>query len=239
MDLISVHVPKTGGHAFCNLLVHHYGIERIVKDYENTDLRTITDQHRVVHGHFGVAKYHGLFPEARRIAWVRHPVSWVLSYYYYSKSVRHQAVCPVNCRLHEENLSLSAFAHHPLIRNICSRQYLYGLDLREFAFLGVQEHFREDVADFCRMMGWEPLDPGVDNANPQRDYHLLIARHLRDPGLRRELERLNEDDLTLYERAMELRSRRRRYRTGPSGSGLGGRLLRGLLASRATSRQTA
>jgi len=31
MDLISVHVPKTGGHAFCNLLVHHYGLERIAK----------------------------------------------------------------------------------------------------------------------------------------------------------------------------------------------------------------
>lgn len=239
MDLVSVHVPKTGGHAFCNLLVHHYGLERIVKDYENTDIRTITPSHRVIHGHFGVVKYHGLFPEARRVAWVRHPVSWVLSYYYYSKSVYHQGVCPVNYRLHEENLSLSDFAHHPLIRNICSRQYLFGAELSDFAFLGIQERFREDVADFSRMMGWEPVDPGVDNANPQQGYHLLIARHLSDKGLVRDLERLNSDDMALYERALALRARRRRSEKRVVRSFLGGKLLRGIHKVRAAVRPTA
>ena len=44
----------------------------------------------------------------------------------------------------------------------------------------------------------------------QSGYAELIARHLRDRGLRRELERLNDLDMALYERVLELRARRRR-----------------------------
>jgi hypothetical protein len=217
MEIVSVHVPKTGGHAFCNVLVHHYGLERIVKDYDNIDIRTIGPEHRVVHGHFGVAKYHGLFPTARRIAWVRHPVSWVISFYYYSKSVHHQAVCPVNCRLHTEQLSLEEFAEHPSVRNIVTRQYLYGLDLEEFFFVGIQEEFDEDLGDLARMMGWPEVRTGVDNANPEPGYRGLVRRHWSDRALIRRLERLNEADMEYYERARSLRARRRLAAQGSGG----------------------
>lgn len=232
MEIVSVHVPKTGGHAFCNVLVHHYGLERIAKDYENLDIRTITPEHRVIHGHFGVAKYHGLFPEARRVAWVRHPVSWAISYYYYSKSVFRQGFCPVNCRLHTEQLSLAEFAAHPAMRNIVSRQYLYGLDLEDFFFVGVQEHFREDMFDLAVLMGWPAVETDVDNANPEPGYAERVRNHHADRGLIRELERLNEVDIGLYEQARAIRERRRREMGRGAGDrpGMGRRLTRRLRA---------
>ncbi len=212
MELISVHVPKTAGTAFANLLNKVYGVEQIFKDYENESIESIGPRYRVVHGHFRVGKYNGYFPTAKRVAWVRHPATWVISLYYFWKhipwEVAEKANNPLLTRHLTEELSLLEFAEHPLARNQFTRHFLDGLDLEDFFFVGIQEHFQEELKDLAWMMGWPTFEVGVDNANPQPGYRDRVNQLRSEPGLIQKLESLNEDDMALYERALTIRSRR-------------------------------
>lgn len=224
MEIISVHVPKTAGTTFGNLLVRHYGLDRVFKDYQGEDLGEVGPEIRVVHGHFIAGKYHGLYPEARRIAWIRHPVPWVISYYYFAKNVPRPKGQPLFARLHDDGLSLLEFAEHPFARNIVWRSYLYGLALEDYFFVGVQEHFRDDLAELNRRMGWPEVEVGVENTNPQAGYRERLEAHLADRALVRRIEALNELDMTMYDRVSRMRGHRSRFDPGGRASRPSGRL---------------
>jgi hypothetical protein len=240
MEIISVHVPKTAGTTFGNMLLGLYGAESIHMDYDDwpmnpsslfhtdrdarraradEEVRRIGPQSRVVHGHFCAAKYRGVFPEARRIAWVRHPVAWLISlYHFWIDRARdpqfwaqypHQASHRMLVRLRDQEISLEEFAEHPEVRDCISRTFLDRVDLDQFFFVGIQEHFREDLRELIGRMGWPQVEVGADNANPARGYHGLVQRYRDDRALMARLEALNAADMDLYERALALRARRR------------------------------
>lgn len=209
MELISVHVPKTAGTTFGKLLVQIYGEELVRKDYTDLDTREFPSEVRVVHGHFSVGKYHNLFPEAHRVAWIRHPVAWILSVYHYAKHIARGGDT-LHRRLHDENLSFLEYASHPLACNPYTRNYLYGCDIDDFYFVGVHEHFREDLGDLSRKLGWPSTGFGVDNANPEPGYREKADRILADRAMVKQVEALYEPDLQLYRRALRLRQQRLR-----------------------------
>ncbi len=228
MDVISVHVPKTAGSTFGKLLETVYGAERIVLDYQDlpmnplsryhvdhegwkssaaAEVRSIGPDFRAIHGHFPVEKYEEVFPEARRIAWVRHPASWVISLYYFWKNVP-TTTHPLVRRLHADNISLDEFAQDPTARNRISSVFLGGRPLEAFAFLGIQEHFDEDFGALVRMMGWPQVESCVVNESPEPGYSARIRELHQDARLIDRLISLNEKDMALYEEALRLRARR-------------------------------
>ncbi|MGC1272109.1 MAG: hypothetical protein WBC44_00270 [Planctomycetaceae bacterium] len=209
MELISLHVPKTAGTAFTDVLVRNYGKEGVYLDYQKKNLDAIGPEARVIHGHFSVQRYLDDFRGAPRIAWLRHPVNWMISFYYFSKNGPRLEGDKLRCDLHDGDLSLLEFAEHPKARNVISSQFFLGMDLEEFLFLGVQEHFREDLQDLGRLLGWRNVETRVDNANPQPGYRGRVQAHLNDAALVRRLEALNEADIETYERVVKLRARRR------------------------------
>ena len=232
MELISVHVPKTAGSTFGNFLTTIYGVDRVFKDYDdypmnplsrfNVDrdgwresaegqVRGIGPEFRAVHGHFVIEKYRDVFPEARRVAWVRHPAAWVISLYYFwkngPKSHDHKTH-PLIRRLHNEDLSLLEFAEDESIRDHVSRVFLGGLPPESYDFLGVQEHFNDDLPDLIRLMGWPELPAGFENRSPEPRYDDRLREIREDPRIIDRLVSLNERDMALYEEALRLRSRR-------------------------------
>jgi hypothetical protein len=232
MDMISVHVPKSAGSTFGNFLTTVYGVDRVFKDYDdypmnplspiNLDreawrisadeqVRAISSEFVAVHGHFVIEKYQGFFPEARRIAWVRHPAAWVISLYYFWKNkpkVHNAGTNPLIRRLHNEDLALLDFAEDPTIRDCISRVFLGGLPPEEYDFLGIQEHFNTDIRDLVQLMGWPALEPGFENQNPEPAYgERLMAIH-QDSQVVDRLIALNEGDMSLYETALKLRNQR-------------------------------
>jgi hypothetical protein len=232
MDVISVHVPKTAGSTFQSMLTTVYGRERIFMDYDDVPMnplspytvdpegwrrsssaqvRSIGPEILAVHGHFAVEKYGGVFPEARRIAWVRHPASWVISLYYFWKHAA-PTTNPLLLRLQNEQISLDEFAQDPTARNRVSCTFLKGVPLDEFDFVGVQEHFDDDFRDLVLLMGWPEVPSRADNANPEPGYSALIRELHQDHRLIDRLVSLNEGDMALYEEALRLRARR----VGPS-----------------------
>jgi hypothetical protein len=228
VELISVHVPKTAGTAFGKLLGLVYRPERVVRDYDdfpmnptapfNADpvawrrsadafIAGIGPEVRALHGHFSVCKYQGHFPNARRVAWVRHPVTWVISLYFFWKTVP-MTPNPVRYRLRDENLSLLEFAEIPRVRNQFAEVFFRGLDPEGFDFVGLQEHFADDYAELTGRLNWPTIEPPVENRNPAPEYQESLRRIQADPALWRRLADLNAHDLDLYERAVRIRSLR-------------------------------
>lgn len=208
MDLVSIHVPKTAGTAFANLLKTNYGAEHVFTDYDLKSNREVGPETRVVHGHFRASRLLERYPEARQITWLRHPVSWMISLYYFWKHNPPTPGVALHHKLWVRNLSLHDFIEDRRAKNIISRQFV-DRDLRELLFVGVHEHFREDLQDLGPMLGWKVHEAEFDNRNPQPGYRELVQSHLDDKALVRRIERLNEGDFDLYRRALSLRARRR------------------------------
>jgi hypothetical protein len=205
-----------------------YGDERVHLDYKDVpmnptsryrvdhpgwresataEVRSIGPQFRAIHGHFAIEKYEDSFPEARRIAWVRHPAAWVISLYYFWQHIE-TTTNPLVQRLHAGGLSIDEFAQDPLARNQVSSIFLKGTPPEAFAFLGIQEHFEEDSRDLVRMMGWPEADPGVLNPSPEPSYADRRREHYDNDRLIDRLVSLNEGDMALYEAALRIRARR-------------------------------
>ncbi len=226
MELVSVHIPKTAGVTFRNLLLRFYGRAGVALDYDdrildpqalwNTDrgawertrrnpliARLSADPAvRVIHGHFAAGKYRGVFPEARRIVWLREPVARVVSHYHYWRGLPHGGH-GLHRRFLEENLTLEEFAALEPMRDCMSRLFLDGMTPSDFDFVGRQECFDEDAARLARLLGWPeselPASAAVENQGVGSASELAGL----DAATRRRLEELNPLDTALYRNTRE------------------------------------
>jgi hypothetical protein len=92
--------------------------------------------------------------------------------------------------LHEEKLSLRAFAELDWMQNLATR-YLAGKAIETFDFVGIAERFDESLVFLSRAFGWAtpPCGPR-ENTNPDRltpsyplssaDYNHLLALNQLD-----------------------------------------------------------
>lgn len=226
MELVSIHIPKTAGTAVRNVLRRLYGAD-LFEDYTDRPLdpqsifhsdpctwRRESDEladrlgssHRAIHGHFAAMKYTSRFPQARRIVWLREPISWLISLYFFWRNLPRRANT-LHHRLLDEGLSFTEFTELPEAQNRFAQVFLRGVRLDDFDFIGLQEHFAEDFAELVRFMDWPAVVPEFINANPDPSYR-KHARALRsDPALIARLTRLNADDVALYRQAQCLRRR--------------------------------
>jgi hypothetical protein len=221
--IVSVHVPKTGGVSFREVLDEIAG-GRMVQDYGDQPLaprsgwRRLRERlrrvelpagTRVVHGHFVAAKYWRAYPEARYVAWFRDPIERLASHYYYwlrEPDLAH----PLCKRMLDERMSLETFAALPEMRDVHVR-FLGGVPVERFAFVGLTERFDEGMELFRRLFCPErAIAVERRNANPARggDGYEIPAE------TRRALEDANRADIALYARARE-RYEELREATGP------------------------
>jgi hypothetical protein len=231
IDVISVHIPKTAGTSFRRALEHAYPPGAVLSDYQDhlddplhpfhTDppaweataaafVHGIAPPIRVVHGHFSAVKYHRAFPAARWITWLRHPVARLASHYYFWKTFPIAAAPhhPLLPPIQQGRMSLAEFAEVPVVRDLARQHYLRGLDLSDFAFVGLQEHYAADLAALGKLFGWRAAPVATENRNPEPGYTAAVRAVFNDPGLVRRIEALNAGDMELYEEAQALRTRR-------------------------------
>lgn len=205
--IVSVHIPKTGGVTFREML-EALAAGRMVQDYADRPLaprsrwRALRERlrrvelppgTRVVHGHFVAAKYWRAVPEARFVTWLRDPVERLASHYHYW--LREPDLAHPTCRrLVEEQLSLEAFAALPELRNVQSR-FLAGVPLERFAFVGLTERFAADMERFrVQFCPERAIEIVRRNANPAREGD----RYPLAPDAREAIAALNRADLALY-----------------------------------------
>lgn len=223
VELVSIHVPKSAGTAFAHVLAQQYR-SRFFMDYgpgpmhpdglgqdmktwrreQKRKAREMPPETRAVHGHFWAGKYDRIFPRAKKIVWLRDPVRRLVSHYYYFKS-KPSLPHPhgTHRKVHEENLSLIDFARLPEMHNFITRRWLRDVPLSDFDFVGIQEHFDEDVGLLAQKLGWN----GVKIPKENRTQHPEYQREKLDAATLKEIEVLNGADVELYRQALALRGR--------------------------------
>jgi hypothetical protein len=220
LELISIHIPKTAGTSFRNTLKTIYGQEAVVRldiELENPVVKVNEERYaerqipswaRVVHGHFAypLLQKHFDLPERDLpiITWVRDPVERVISnYYYLSKRLAEELDEPskgLNILLKMER-KLMEYARDPKSCNRMSR-FLQGVPLEEFAFVGIQDHYSEDLKHLSKILDWPEYEEFVHNRTG-KSYDEVTSKE------REEIRALNDEDVRLYERALELREKRK------------------------------
>jgi len=211
--LISIHIPKTAGTAFGQLLRDAYG-DRLLLDYGDRPLahpapvrlwqawaRSLRAPRSLagfeaVHGHFMALKYARV--EAPVVTWLRHPAQRVVSRYeHYRRDVAAGRPLPSVSGL-RPGLDLDAFSRIPRFRNTCAK-YLRGFPRQRVTCFGFSEDMAEGLSRMRRTLGIE-LGPALQsNANPEK----TAAHYPLDATTERRLVRLNAEDYRLWSWARE------------------------------------
>lgn len=220
LELVSVHIPKSAGTSFRHILKKVYGEEEVIRldiPLLNPRVRineelytegTLPRGVRVIHGHFSPAEVMRKFPETTDlpfITWLRDPVERVISNYFYLekrlREVLNEEGRGLNM-LSKMQRSLIEYARADITRNRQTK-FLEGIDLEDFEFVAIQEHYAEDLRDLARHLGWGEVEEIKVN---------VTGKSKRDvpAEIREEIARLNAEDVALYQRALHLRQRRKK-----------------------------
>ncbi|WP_116367399.1 sulfotransferase family 2 domain-containing protein [Parahaliea mediterranea] len=230
--LISVHLPKTAGSSFHEALREAYG-DQLYADYGDQPLNTpqwplrlgavafamtaplkpaLRKHVACVHGHFLPLKYATLSVgrTVQYVTWLRDPLDRLLSHYHYWRDTPMPPHAgPVRRQFEAEQWSLEAFCLAPSLRNLYSR-FLWGFPLKRFDFVGITEHYEEDLDELSERLLHRNLPHLRHNVTPQRANQ--APRELLSPGLIESVRTLHGRDFALYEEALAMRAHRRAAR---------------------------
>jgi len=210
-ELISIHIPKTAGLSFREVLFANYGHNKVLAKNQmgmEAEGKTITGlyrkRHKVIHGHLPyplVQQLNG--PQTKVVTWLREPVSRVVSNYYYN--IHHEYPKRLQEYPNFRKPTLEEFVERPLRRNVMAH-YLEGFSLESLYFFGFQESFANDLSVLEAQLGWQLSDRVLnirinDNRKAKSKYPAIPE------SLRKRIRSLNSKDVELYERAKELKRR--------------------------------
>ena len=214
VELISIHIAKTGGRSFYEVLRNEYGqkldnrTRRFEyfpgKDYSNKLINRIPDHVSVIHGHLFYAHVKEIHQkhQARIITWLRDPVDRVISnYFYLMRAIREAPGTHL-----QKNHTLLEYARHS-IQNKMSK-YLEGISLKELFFIGFQENYDEGLQELATLLSWKKpvlkirVNKGPENLD-DKDYP--TRRKDITPAMKEEIASLNKEDMILYEEALKLK----------------------------------
>jgi hypothetical protein len=155
----------------------------------------------LVHGHIRARHFTRWVPQHKFIAWLRDPVERVVSHYTYWKRQQLPGD-PLWEEFRRHDWTLLEFAQQARYRNV-QASYLQGLELEQIGFVGITEHFQRCLPALERVCGAVPTMPaGAPNANPDRKGD----RYQLDKRTREAIRELNALDEALYERACAILS---------------------------------
>jgi hypothetical protein len=202
VELVNIHVPKTAGSSFRKILSQLYKPEEIfdyyVQDSVTISVDPIQADTKVINGHFCINGLDGLFLNAKRVTWLRHPVMRVISHYCYWKSF--EGASPDS-----KHVGILEFAE--------DQQNLMTLhtttNLSNFYFVGIQEFFADDLNDLGKILQWPKLHVYFENRNKFPHYYQFCQRILNNIAVIEQILAFNQQDMELYEAALNLRTERR------------------------------
>lgn len=212
--IISIHIPKTGGTTFLDILRecaeqvlyldYDYEAPSATAVFRSGKKLTVTPEsiideleslpgRSVIHGHFQAGKYVDRFPNAAYVTWLRDPVERIVSNYFYW----HRSQLPGDTKWEHvtaEKMNLEQFAQLDFARDL-QQAYLHPLTVEKFDFVGITEEYDRSIELFRRLFCPNvQFDASVRNENPNREGKFYDM----DPQLRRRILKLNESDAYTY-----------------------------------------
>lgn len=209
MTYWSMHIPKTGGTSFYDVLARNFdSVSPLLKrrdgrlgngKYEWSQWRVCD----VVHGHFKYDEIRSVMEEGDRlITWVRHPVDRVISnYHHFIRSITTDIVNPemAEWNLLRKNDSLLEYAGLEDNQNRMTNWFGES-GLEEYEFIGILENYQNDMDELAKLMNFSDSQAPLLNTAPQNNE--VSSKN------RRVIEDWNEDDMRLYKDIMEWRKQR-------------------------------
>lgn len=216
--ILSIHIPKTAGTSFREMLRRHYG-QRVLFDYgdwtgydspeaiRHREARyaevasragELASCYDVIHGHFKPVKYLRFFPAAKVVAFFRNPFQQAISNYEYLRrnpQIPHPAVRV----FHESGMSIEEYLAWPDARNPQSN-FLGDFPVESLSLAGITEQFDRGVLLFNKLFGAALGGQRRENSHPV----LQGSWHPVSPETRRSIETWRREDLETYRRAAEL-----------------------------------
>lgn len=194
--LIFVHIPKTAGTSFAQVLMEVHGKGFLRSDGD--DPWTAID-HGVtcIAGHFSIGRFRLRFPSAEHAVWFRDPVERVISDYEHWK--RNDLDNPLWREFRDTEMSLLTFAAWHPARNLQHRLMLH-YPVERLAYVGIAEEFDRSIRLFAKMfrVNGAAARAGPTNVNPEKR---VGVPYDVGPLNRRVIESLNALDAQLYARA--------------------------------------
>ena len=218
IELISIHIPKTAGTSFRNILKEVYGDEAVIRldiSLKTQEVRineqlyheeNLPPETQVIHGHFSPALLIQRFvldTTPKMITWLRHPVDRVISnFYYLEKRLKEELQEEIKGLdiLSKMQRKLMEYAQDEINRNR-QHKFLAGVRLEDLDFVGIQEHYSEDLKSLSHLFNW----PSYQEARHNVTGGIYTQVSAQD---RAEIAKLNASDIALYEEGLALRAKR-------------------------------
>lgn len=226
MIVISVHIPKTAGTSLAH--VFDEGTDRAILydyrfDYSNflfqgeeekefrQALPFVRRRFRFIHGHFYLAKYAGVLPDAARVTCLREPVARILSQY--KHTLRAANLSDWRYRGILEGMTPVDFAKDPTVAK-AQILHLGGIDPGELDFLFLNDDLDEGLELFKRrwpglIMPWVRV-PRL-NQGDVRSGRPELPMPAFDPA---ELNALVAEEAEYYRQAVEAYARQKARLSG-------------------------
>jgi len=212
--IISLHIPKTAGSSFRRALLEGV-LGRVLLDYDDQVLSSYV-RHRVgrfmrksrtrllaaaierdydlIHGHFHLGKYRGLFSNERPIMFLRDPVERVISHYRYWKNTEANysggnSLRDAFCR---KQMSLVDFAETTEMRELY-RRFMGQASMSQFYFVGLTERYAESLTILGALLGVNFAEYRIRAESKESLPVSLVER--------RALEEANRDNFEIYREA--------------------------------------
>ncbi len=219
-ELVSLHIPKTAGTSFRNILKNIYGEDQVVRFdineanevrinqilYKGNDIPKV----RVIHGHFVMKSLKNKFllpTDCKMITWLRDPVKRVVSNFFYLESRLQELLDEEKNNLNilsKMQRTLIEYARADINRNRQSK-FLEGSSLNDFQFIGIQESFDSEIARLAAVMKWEKI-PEILYHNRTPETRSAISAEVLD-----EIRSLNMEDIWLYSEALQIRQKHQNH----------------------------
>jgi|SRR6516165_3604251 hypothetical protein len=214
--IVSIHIPKTAGTTLATIYDRAFN-RNVFYDYDGyqsagvaselvkANAGFISSQFDVLHGHFFTSKYLNVFPNARYVALLRHPVERLISQYIHelneasSDAWYHDAIV-------RKELDIVDFAGLPEIRNTMT-VHLSGLDLKDYDLLMINERLLESCWLFSKNIEnlklelnfGKPIKLPYVNQKMERDLRPVISKSQRQA-----IFNCLPEDVETYEKAKEI-----------------------------------
>ncbi|MEB3343450.1 methyltransferase domain-containing protein [Okeania sp.] len=218
VEVISIHVPRTGGTAFKNVIRQVYSSEEIFFDYphkgpiRNRMLSKPKPEVKIIHGHFPAPKYNQKFPGSKKIIWLRDPIKRLISLYFFWKSWQILIANDEQSLKNNQEASLSfiEFVEQPEMQNLIKLNFLQNERLKDFYWVGIQDFFAEDLHQLSVMLNWADYELETQKSNPYPEYKLLTKEVLSNQEIVDKISAMNQEDIEIYREALSLRVRRQK-----------------------------
>jgi hypothetical protein len=221
IEVIFVHVPKTGGTSFCHSVQSHYGAS-LYEDYDDVPANPASrfnvdpvgferavascplehlDGVRAITGHFWIRKYDRLKAKCRATI-LRDPIERAISNYFYWLVVdpKFRAINPIIGLMNDPGLTFMEFARVPFINRFYTRCLFRDVDMAVFDYIGTSATLRTSPDTVTGRFGFS-TPPGSlrETASLYPGYAERKAEILADPAAMAELRTLFADDLRFFE----------------------------------------